>query len=98
MVAFQLYGIISYLIGVLIMLMIVQFILSLLISFNVVNTHNAFVAGLWRGLDALFEPLYRPIRRVLPISGGMDFSPLVLIVLLNVLDRLVRILAQASLG
>lgn len=88
----------NYLIGVLIMLMIVQFILSLLVTFNVVNTYNPFVSGLWRALDTLLEPIYRPIRRLVPPAGGMDFSPMVLIVLLTVLRKILNIIAIASIS
>ena len=96
MVLLAILDIFNYLVGVLIMLMIVQFILGLLVMFNVVNTSNQFVGGLWRGLDALLEPMYRPIRRILPPAGGMDFSPMVLIVLLTVLQKVLAILAIAS--
>jgi YggT family protein len=53
-------------------------ILSLLISFSVVNTYNPFVRTLWDALRAVTEPLLRPIRRMLPRTGGLDFSPIVL--------------------
>lgn len=68
----------------------VQFILSLLISFNVINTHNQFVRSLWDGLERLTEPLYRPIRRVLPNMGGLDLSPMVVLVILAILNIILR--------
>ena len=68
----------------------VQFILSLLISFNVINTHNQFVRSLWEGLDRLTEPMYRPIRRVLPNMGGLDLSPMVVLVILAILNIILR--------
>ena len=71
-------------------IIVVQIILSLLVSFNVINTYNAFVRGLMRGLDRITEPLYRPIRKVLPDFGGLDFSPMVIIIVLLILDRLLR--------
>ena len=80
--------ILHYLISVLIWLMIAQFVLSLLVSFNVINTHNQFVGGLWQALDTLLEPLYRPIRKIVPAVGGMDFSPMFAIILLNVLSKI----------
>jgi YggT family protein len=58
-------------------------ILSWLISFNVVNTSNQFVALVWRMTSAITEPLLAPIRRVLPPLGGMDFSPIVLLLLIG---------------
>lgn len=71
-------------------IIVVQIVLSLLVSFNVINTYNAFVRGLMRGLDRITEPLYRPIRKVLPDFGGLDFSPMVIIIVLLILDRLLR--------
>jgi YggT family protein len=56
----------------------------------VINTYNNFVRGLMRGLDRMTEPVYRPIRKVLPDFGGLDFSPLVVIIVLLILDRLLR--------
>jgi len=77
--------IIAYLAWILSMLVIVQFVLSLLIAFNVVNMHNEFVAALWRAVNALLDPLLAPIRRIMPDTGTIDFSPLVLIILLRIL-------------
>ncbi len=88
--------ILNYLISVLIWLMIAQFVLSLLVMFNVVNTHNQFVGGLWRALDALLDPIYRPIRSILPPVGGMDLSPMVVIILLNVLRKVLMYSAIAA--
>ena len=65
-----------------------QVILSLLIGFNVVNTYNDFVAQLWKGLNALTEPLYRPIRKILPDTGGIDFSPAVVLIILSILTNI----------
>ena len=63
---------------------IVQFILGLLISFNVVNYHNQFVAALWTALNAILDPILSPIRRRMPPTGGIDFSPIVLLVLIRI--------------
>lgn len=54
-------------------------IMSWLIAFNVINPYNQFVRSLWQGLNAVTEPLLRPIRRRLPDLGGIDISPMVLI-------------------
>ncbi|HEX8578989.1 MAG TPA: YggT family protein [Allosphingosinicella sp.] len=67
---------------------IVQFVLSLLLIFNVINTHNDFVRSLYAALEKITEPLYRPIRRVLPDFGGIDFSPMVVIILIMILQQL----------
>ena len=69
------------------MLVIAQFVMSLLISFNVVNTHNDFVAALWKAVNALLDPLLKPVRRIMPDTGPIDFSPMVLIVGLTILQK-----------
>ncbi|MEZ5892897.1 MAG: YggT family protein [Parvularculaceae bacterium] len=58
----------------------VTVILSLLLSFNVVNRHNQFVDAVWRTCVALTEPLLRPIRNALPAMGGIDISPIILLI------------------
>ena len=76
-----------------------QAILSWLVAFNVINTHNDFVRTLLGALDRLTEPLYRPIRRVLPDFGGLDFSPLVVLILIWVLQRLLTgVAAEVALS
>ena len=50
---------------------IVQFILGLLISFNVVNYHNQLVSALWTALNAILDPILAPIKRRLPNAGGV---------------------------
>jgi len=89
--------IISYLIYVVRVIVIVQFVLSLLISFNIVNTSNDFVAGLWRGINILLEPLLRPIRRIMPDTGSIDFSPLILIVVLVIIGDIILPNVRTSL-
>lgn len=60
-------------------LVLAQVILSWLIQFQVLNLRQPLVAQIWDGLNRLFEPIYGPIRRVLPDLGGIDLSPLVLL-------------------
>ena len=88
--------IVGYLISIIIVLVIVQFVLSLLVAFNVVSMHSQWVAAIWRSINALLEPLLRPIRRLMPDTGAIDFSPLVLIVLLNILNIVLENLARSS--
>ncbi|KAA0969690.1 YggT family protein [Aureimonas fodinaquatilis] len=54
-------------------------ILSWLFAFNIVNMRNSFVAKIAEVLYRLTEPLYRPIRRILPDLGGLDLSPLIVL-------------------
>ncbi len=91
-----LFEIVGYIISVIVMLVIVQFVLSLLISFNVVNIHNDFVAAVYKAVNALLEPLLRPIRRFMPATGSIDFAPLVLIVGLEIVRIILKNLAIAS--
>jgi YggT family protein len=75
-------------------IIIIQMVLSWLVAFNVINTQNDLVRGLMRGLDRLTEPLYRPIRRILPDFGGLDFSPMVVIIGIWIVERLLQGLAS----
>lgn len=69
-------------------IIVVQAILSWLIAFNILNTHNDFVRQIWVALDRMTQPIYRPIRRILPDFGGLDLSPLVVLVGLAILNRI----------
>lgn len=96
MLFYTLFEIVGYLISVVVVLVIVQFVLSLLIAFNVVNMHNDFVAAVWKAVNALLEPILAPIRRIMPNTGAIDFSPMVLIIVLEILRIILRNLAVAA--
>jgi YggT family protein len=83
----QIIGLITQII---VMLVIVQFVIGLLFAFNVVNGSNQFLVQIYRSINALLEPVLGPIRRVMPDTGAIDFSPLVLIVLLQILTIILR--------
>ncbi len=73
-------------------------IMSWLIAFNVVNLHNSFVAQLWRILNQLTEPVLAPIRRLIPSVGGLDLSPIILLLAIYFLQTLIaRDIAPALL-
>ena len=76
------------LLNVLFWIIIIQVILSWLLAFNVLNVHSGGVRNFIIALDRLTAPLYRPIRRLLPDFGGIDFSPLVILILIQVLKKL----------
>ena len=78
------YQIIGLLTNVLVMLIIIQFVIGLLFAFNVVNRSNDFLASFYMAINRFLEPVLRPIRNILPSTGAIDFSPLVLIILLNI--------------
>ena len=67
-------------------IVIIHVIMSWLIAFNVVNLHQPFVRSVWEGLDRLTEPMYRPIRNFLPHMGGLDLSPLVVLLAITFLQ------------
>ena len=67
---------------------IVQAILSWLLAFNVLNTSSPAVRQIANGLDRVTAPLYRPIRRLLPDFGGIDFSPMVVLILIMIVQKL----------
>ena len=84
---FVIVEIISIALTWLIYALVIWAVLSWLIAFNVVNMHNRFVAGVVNGLDGFFKPLLRPIRRILPDMGGIDLSPMVLILLIMLIQK-----------
>jgi YggT family protein len=70
-------------------IIVVQAILSWLIAFNVINTHNDFVRSVWQALDKMTEPLYRPIRKIMPDFGALDLSPMVVLLILYILMQVI---------
>lgn len=76
-------------------IIVVQIVLSLLIAFNVVNTYNDLVRQLYQGLSTITEPVYRPIRRILPDFGQLDFSPAVVLLLMSLIDVVLNRLAYS---
>jgi YggT family protein len=75
----ELLGFISYLITLYTYVVIANVILSWLMAFGVVNPYNPTVRAIWQVLNALVEPLLRPIRNVMPNLGAIDISPIILL-------------------
>ncbi|MEO0670686.1 MAG: YggT family protein [Pseudomonadota bacterium] len=75
----ELLGFISYLLTLYTYVILAGVVFSWLIAFNVINPHNGFVRSVWQALEAVTEPLLRPIRRMMPDLGGIDLSPLILL-------------------
>jgi YggT family protein len=65
-------------------------ILSWLVAFNVVNRYNDVVRSIWNLVTALTEPLLRPIRETIPSFGGIDISPVILLLLIFFLQRVIE--------
>ena len=80
--------ILQVLLNVLWWIIIIQAILSWLIAFNVINTYNDVVRSIWQALQTITEPIYRPIRRILPDFGALDLSPLVVLLLLYIASNI----------
>jgi len=78
----ELLGFISYVLQLYVYVLIASAVLSWLIAFGVVNMRNQFVAGLAQVLYAVTEPFLRPIRNLLPNLGGIDISPVILILII----------------
>ena len=76
---------------------IISAILSWLIAFDVLNVRNKVVYRVARAIDGLTDPLLRPIRKVIPLLGGIDLSPVVLILLLQALSIVVHAYAAPAL-
>jgi YggT family protein len=85
---YALFGIIDMILQVLVWVIIAQVIISWLVAFNVINTQSNFVRTVLDVLDRLTGPLYRPIRKILPDFGGIDFSPIILILAIQILRKL----------
>jgi YggT family protein len=80
---------------------IVMALMSWLLAFDVINMRNDLVRSVWNGVNALTEPALRPIRRFIPPVGGMDISPVILLLLLAFvqmeLGEVMRRLAMAAI-
>jgi YggT family protein len=88
------FQIIDLLLRLLSYLVIGQVILSWLVAFNVINTQSPAVRAILNGLDRMLSPLYRPVRRILPDFGGLDLSPVVLLITISIIRMLVAGLAR----
>ncbi len=78
----SLYLLIDTILGIFVWILIASAVLSWLVAFNVVNTRNRAVYVIGDFLYRLTEPVLRPIRNILPNMGGIDISPIVLILLI----------------
>jgi YggT family protein len=70
-------------------MIIIVAIMSWLIAFGVINVYNSGVRAVYDGLNAVLEPMLRPIRRIVPIAGGLDISPLILIILIELIKQVI---------
>lgn len=75
--------------GVVWFIVIAHVVVSWLVNFQVLNLRQPLVSQIWYGLNKLVDPIYRPIRKVLPNMGGIDLAPLVVLLILFFLRQLV---------
>lgn len=86
------YGPIILILNVIFFIMIVHIIMSWLINFQVLNLHQPMVYSIWTGLNRLLEPVYQPIRNVLPDTRPLDLAPLVaFIIVISLRDFIVPV-------
>ena len=86
----SLYEILMLILGIAKFFIFAHFIMSWLISFQVLNIRQPFVQQVWYGLNRVLEPLYAPIRRLLPAMAGLDLSPLVVLIGIYALEIVLR--------
>ncbi len=87
--AYPIYQVLMILLNVVWWIIIIQAILSWLVAFNVINTSNDLVRNALFALDRMTEPLYRPIRRIMPDLGALDLSPMVVLLAIYIIQRVV---------
>lgn len=85
---------VNQVIGLIIFLLIVQAVISWLVAFNVINLNNRLARQVVDFLDAVTDPMLRPLRRIVPRLGGVDLTPIVLILLLG----FIRVLFNATIA
>jgi YggT family protein len=91
-------NIIQIALTILALVIIAQAVMSWLIAFNVINTYSPTTRSIYRALNRITDPIYRPIRRVLPDFGNLDLSPLVVLLLIQIISNWVIPAIGRSLG
>ena len=86
---YLLYSLINYILSIITWVIIIQAILSWLIAFNVLGNASDTVRQIYYGLNKLTEPLYRPIRKIMPDFGALDLTPMVVLLVIIFLQNYV---------
>lgn len=84
----SLLNLLSLILDLLSYLVIASVVMSWLVGFGVVNLHHPLARQFWYGLQRLTDPLLEPLRRVIPTFGGLDITPVILLLLLYFLKNL----------
>jgi YggT family protein len=77
------FWLVDALLGLMVLALILNAVLSWLVAFDVINLRNRFVYSLANFLDAVTRPMLAPIRKIVPLLGGVDISPIILILLIT---------------
>jgi YggT family protein len=85
-----LFSVADYLLWILSLIIIIQVVISWLVAFNVLNTRSDGVRAFALALERITAPIYRPIRAMMPDFGGLDFSPLVILILIQIARMLLN--------
>jgi len=85
-------------VGLYLFVVVIAVVVSWLIAFGVLNTYNPMARSLVQFLDALTEPVFRQSRKIIPPIGGLDLSPLIVIILLQVIRSLVDSYVMLAMG
>ena len=88
---------VNSIIGLMILFIFISAILSWLVAFDVINPRNRLVYSVLSFLDAITRPLMEPFRRIIPPMGGVDISPLVVLLLLQFVRMLFNNMAAPVL-
>jgi YggT family protein len=86
----SLYQILMLILDVVVFIILAHVIMSWLINFQVLNIRQPLVSQIWYGLNRVLEPLYAPVRRMLPAMGGLDLAPLVVLIAVYALQIILR--------
>ncbi len=81
---------VTQLLDIITFVVVISVVMSWLVAFNVVNLRNPIARQVYDAIDSLVDPMLRPIRKQLPNMGGFDVSPVVLILLLQLAQNLIR--------
>lgn len=90
----SLFEILLLILGIARFFILAHFIMSWLVQFQVLNLRQPLVAQIWFGLNRILEPVYAPIRRILPNMGGIDLSPIVALIAIYALEIILKNNAQ----
>lgn len=89
MILTSIFQIIMILLNVIWWLIIIQAVLSWLVAFNVINTRSDAVMTIYTTLDRMTEPLYRPLRKIIPNFGALDLTPMVVLIIVIILQNVI---------